>query len=69
MQETAGEYTMKINAKKTNVMKFSKRAGLEEFTIFLERVSIKSRIAPSLPWERHRMDPVKKIENYIENSP
>ena len=35
MQESAGEYGMKINVKKTKVMKISKRSG-EEFTIFLE---------------------------------
>ena len=36
MQESAREYGMKINVKKTKVMKVSKRPGLEEFTIFLE---------------------------------
>ena len=36
MQESAREYGMKINVKKTKVMKASKRPGLEEFTIFLE---------------------------------
>ena len=35
MQESAGEYDMKINVKKTKVKKISKRPG-EEFTIFLE---------------------------------
>ena len=35
MQETAGEYGMKINVKKTKVMKISKGPG-EEFTTFLE---------------------------------
>ena len=35
-QESAGEYGMKINVKKTKVMEVSKRPGLEEFTIFLE---------------------------------
>ena len=36
MHESAGEYGMKINVKKTKVMTISKRPGLEEFTIFLE---------------------------------
>ena len=36
MQESAGEYGVKINVKKTEVMKVSKKPGLEEFTIFLE---------------------------------
>ena len=36
MQESAEEFDMKINVKKTKVMKVSKRPGLEEFTIFLE---------------------------------
>ena len=36
MQESAGEYGMNINVKKTKVMKVSKRLGLEEFTIALE---------------------------------
>ena len=35
MQESAGEYDMKINVKKTKVKKICKRPG-EEFTIFLE---------------------------------
>ena len=35
MQESAGEYDMKINVKKTKVKKISRRPG-EEFTIFLE---------------------------------
>ena len=35
MQETAGEYSMKMNVKKTKVMKTRKIPG-EEFTIFLE---------------------------------
>ena len=35
MQESALEYDMKINVKKTKVKKISKRPG-EEFTIFLE---------------------------------
>ena len=35
MQESAGEYGMKINVKKIKVKKISKRPG-EEFTIFLE---------------------------------
>ena len=35
MQESAGEYDMKINVKKTKAKKISKRPG-EEFTIFLE---------------------------------
>ena len=36
MQESAGEYGVKINVKKTKVMKVSKKPGLEEITIFLE---------------------------------
>ena len=44
MQETAGEYGMKINAKKTKEMKISKRPG-EELTIYLEGKLMKSRIA------------------------
>ena len=44
MQNTAGEYGMKINVKKTQVMKISRRPG-EEFTIFLEGKLMKSRIA------------------------
>ena len=44
MQDTAGEYGMKINVKKTKEMKISKRPG-EEFTIFLEGKLMKSRIA------------------------
>ena len=35
MQESVGEYDMKINVKKTKVKKICKRPG-EEFTIFLE---------------------------------
>ena len=35
-QESAGEYGMTINVKKTKVMKVSKGPGLEEFTIFLK---------------------------------
>ena len=35
MQESAREYDMKINVKKTKVKKISKRPG-EEFTMFLE---------------------------------
>ena len=35
MQESAGEYDMKINVKKTEVKKICKRPG-KEFTIFLE---------------------------------
>ena len=35
-QESAGEYGMKINVKKTKVMEVIKRPDLEEFTIFLE---------------------------------
>ena len=35
MQESAGEYDMKINVKKTKVKKICKRPG-KEFTIFLE---------------------------------
>ena len=35
VQESAGEYDMKINVKKTKVKKICKRPG-EEFTIFLE---------------------------------
>ena len=35
MQETALEYGMKINIKKTKVMKISKRPG-QEFAVFLE---------------------------------
>ena len=35
MQESSGEYDMKINVKKTKVKKICKRPG-EEFTIFLE---------------------------------
>ena len=35
MQESAGEYDMKINVKKTKVMAISKRPGVG-FTIFLE---------------------------------
>ena len=35
MQESAGEYDMKINVRKTKVKKISKRPG-EEFTVFLE---------------------------------
>ena len=44
MQETAGEYGMKINVKKTKEMKISKRPG-EELTIYLEGKLMKSRIA------------------------
>ena len=44
MQETAGEYDMKINVKKTKEMKISKRPG-EELTIYLEGKLMKSRIA------------------------
>ena len=36
MQESVEEYGMKINFKKTKVMKVSERPGLEGFTIFLE---------------------------------
>ena len=43
-QETAGEYGMKINVKKTKEMKISKRPG-EELTIYLEGKLMKSRIA------------------------
>ena len=35
VQESTGEYDMKINVKKTKVKKISKRPG-EEFTMFLE---------------------------------
>ena len=35
MQETTEEYGIKINIKKTKVMKISKRPG-EDFAIFLE---------------------------------
>ena len=44
MQETVGEYGMKINVKKTKEMKISKRPG-EELTIYLEGKLMKSRIA------------------------
>ena len=50
MQQTAGEYGMKINVKETKVMKISKRPG-EELTTFLEGETIKSRIALELSWE------------------
>ena len=61
MQESAGEYGMKINVKKTKVMTISKRPGLEEFTIFLEGNNwVKNRTLTTLGALLHRMDPVKK---------
>ena len=39
MQETATEYGMKINIKKTKVVKISKRPG-EEFVVLLDRKTL-----------------------------
>ena len=59
MQESVGEYDMKINVKKTKVEKICKRPG-EEFTIFLEGRQLSQE---SLHFNYlnilHRMDPVK----------
>ena len=61
MQESAGEYDMKINVKKTKAKKISRRPG-EEFTIFLEgnHLSQESSYFNYLgSLLLHRMDPVK----------
>ena len=61
MQESTGEYGVKINVKKTKVMKVSKKPGLEEFTIFLEgNNEVKKRTLSNLGALLHRMNPVKK---------
>ena len=60
MQESVGEYDMKINVKKTKVKKICKRPD-EEFTIFLEgrQLSQESLHFNYLGASLHRMDPVK----------
>ena len=61
MQESAGEYDMKINVRKTKVKKISKRPG-EEFTVFLEGNQL-SQESSYFNYHGslllHRMDPVK----------
>ena len=61
MQESAGEYDMKINVRKTKVKKISKRPG-EEFTVFLEGNEL-SQESSYFNYHGslllHRMDPVK----------
>ena len=61
MQESAREYDMKINVRKTKVKKISKRPG-QEFTVFLEgnQLSQESSHFNYLgSLLLHRMDPVK----------
>ena len=60
MQESAGEYDMKINVKKTKVKKICKRPG-KEFTIFLEgkQLSQESSHFNYLGALLHRIDPEK----------
>ena len=61
MQESAGEYDMKINVRKTKVKKISKRPG-EEFTVFLEGNQL-SQESSYFNYHGslllHRMDPEK----------
>ena len=61
MQESAREYDMKINVRKTKVKKISKRPG-QEFTVFLEgnQLSQESSHFNYLgSLLLHRLDPVK----------
>ena len=48
MQESAGEYDMKSNVKKTKVKKICKRPG-EEFTIFLEGKELRANPCKNRP--------------------